>query len=129
MTLITQLEQAVEGSRELDTEIALVFGYLHPKRGPIANAPSSDDPRVIAAAWQVPHFSTSLDAAISLIPEGAVWHVMTDYGDLNRAKVGPANNPSASIYGPRSEDFISADASTPALAVCLCALKARGLGL
>lgn len=67
----------------------------------------------------------SIDAALKLLPEGAVWHMMTDYGDLQRAKVGPRENPSASIYNDNPNIFIEEDAATPALAFCVAALKSH----
>ncbi len=65
----------------------------------------------------------SLDAALTLVPEGATFHVMNDCGLPGRAKIGPIG---ASIY--LTEDapkFIQADGDTPALALCIAALKAR----
>lgn len=77
-----------------------------------------------------PRYTASIDAALTLVPEGSVWHVMTDFGGLNRAKVGPAGRPSASVYsgGGPGDHFVTADAETPALALCAAALRARAAG-
>lgn len=80
----------------------------------------------IEGRGDIPRYTGGIDAALTLVPEGAVWHVMTDYGDLNRAKVGPPNNPSASIYRDESRFlFVQADGETPAIALCIAALKSR----
>ena len=52
--LIKRLEAATEGSRELDKEIAEAFGWVH-------ECMNSDTH---------PHLTTSIDAALTLVPEG-----------------------------------------------------------
>lgn len=65
----------------------------------------------------------SLDAALTLVPEGTVWHVMHDYDLLGRAKIGPAG---VSIYRVKDHAlFIRSAGATPAIAFCIAALKAR----
>ncbi len=61
----------------------------------------------------VPAYTTSLDAALTLVPEGCEWEV---YGGDKQAV--------AVIYvsGPK---YVDGRAPTPALAMCIAALKAR----
>jgi hypothetical protein len=72
-----------------------------------------------------PLYLHSVDAAIALaeaVLPGCVWHVMTDYGDLNRGKIGPAG---ASIYVAEDQPlFQQADAATPALSLTLAVVRA-----
>jgi hypothetical protein len=91
--LIARLEAAAEGSRELDAAIAVaVFGG------------GSHDPGT------APHFTTSLDAALTLVPEGRGW-LMRSVGGRGFAAISNAGEAS--------------QAKTPALALCIAALKAR----
>ena len=120
--LLTRLESAEVGNRKLDFAIGCELG--------IDGCVQLDDgtwDHILPGTW--PAYTTSLDAALTLVPEGAVWHVMTDYGGLNRAKIGPKGRPSASVYDAGEVDhptFIQEDAATPALALCIAALRARG---
>ena len=106
--LIERLEKATGPDRVLDGHIRQL---VEPR------------PPGILPETPCPGYTSSIDAALTLVPKDAVWHVMTDYGDLNRAKVGPAGRPSASIYN--GDYFHEADAETPALALCIAALMAR----
>lgn len=137
--LIARLKEATEGSHALSWEIAEALGWAKFWAGQtIYVLPGEHAEKVRAGLDQdwmdwpyevfssVPEYTTSLDAALTLVPEGAVWHVMTDYGHLRRAKVGPPNNPSASVYKDADRPlFVQADAATPALALCIAALRAR----
>ena len=62
----------------------------------------------------IPAYETSLDAALTLVPEGCAWMVRS--------------GPWAKVWLPDSKrhpnDFYS-EAATPALAICAAALKAR----
>ncbi len=131
--LIARLKAAETGNSELSWAIAEALGwtrywsmmtiYLPPGE---TEEFANEHPEDSGATVEMPRFTTSIDEALTLVPSGAVWHVMTDYGDLNRAKIGPRENPSASVYqdgGPPL--FIQADAATPALALCIAALMAQ----
>lgn len=99
--LIERLEKATEGSRELD---GLILASLP---APFA-APGRCQMRIAA------HWTTSLDAALKLVPEGREWSVMLD--DLGyRAVVYDANNAQGEVF----------EGATPALALTIAALKAR----
>lgn len=106
------------------------------KRLEKANGPSRElDNFITNACYKMPslvhgakaNWTESLDASVSLVRRmlpGAVWYVMTDYGGLNRAKVGPKENPSASIYTDEDAPlFMVADANTPVLALLLAMFR------
>jgi hypothetical protein len=73
----------------------------------------------------VPRFTASIDAAMSLGPEGCVWKVMTDYELPGRATVygWPVGAPEGPPILIGYDDHC--DAATPALALCAAALRAR----
>lgn len=98
--LLTRLEQATEGSEELDVAIGREwYGY-----GP-------EDP-----LWHMMPFSRSLDAALTLVPDDAYyWCVRTE--ELGH---------SAHITAHLSATTKSGVVATPALALCIAALRARG---
>ena len=62
--LIAELERATEGSRELDAKIFRAIGHCPKDFSPW--------PFVEGSHWdeEIPHFSTSLDAALTLVKEG-----------------------------------------------------------
>lgn len=133
LELIVKLEAATEGSRELDGDIAEVVqptslqkmqaahlntlkrredkkSYMPVDRGEWCR----DSPT--HASWKAPHYTTSIDAAEKLVPVrlGYMWDLAC-YGTEG-----------AAYFGPR--DVIVRQftvAATPALALCIAALKAR----
>lgn len=129
--LLERVKAATGPTRELDGDLFLDLGVYPIESQSRWESPPSAPIREWASRQALP-YTASIDAALALVEKmlpGAVWHVMTDYGDLNRAKIGQEGNPRASIY--RSDDrqlFSQADAITPALAilaVLLTALIAR----
>lgn len=134
--LIAVLEQG-EPSRELDVRIWLALfdtpimvdggGY-----GPKASAPKYKQAReiwkddwpywgekievdAVALSLDAPHYTTSIDAALTLVPDGWNWHLITEFDGINAAVFPPGN----------AVDYPDVTASTPALALCIAALKAR----
>lgn len=111
--LIARLEEATEGGWLLDSEIsATVHGMLDQ---------DWDDPR-----WHEggPAYTTSLDAALTLVPEGSAWAV--SIGDDPDVYI--RGMPRATVMPPRpysGANDASECAATPALALCIAALKAR----
>ena len=101
MTLIERLEAAPEGSRELDRWV---------QRGLV---------RVADVRFSCPAYTTSTDAALSMVPEGWSWHI--HWIAWNAAL--KANASIGNLGGDRAFQSI---APTPALAICIAALKARG---
>jgi hypothetical protein len=91
LALADRCEQAAGPDRELDAEIARFLVLT-----------GAEDIARSRYGWS--YFTASLDAAVTLVPEGCGWMVMK-----NVAKVG---------RWPKR-------ASTPALALCAAALRAR----
>lgn len=125
--LIERIEGAEGPSRELDAEIfnALAMavhhegGYTHFEIGG----------RIFHADCQPPRYTASLDAAMSLVPEGKEWTL--DCLDPARdprfgrcqariMRLSYADDPEE--MGPQA----IANGSTPALALCAAALRAIG---
>ncbi|MBC9180219.1 hypothetical protein [Pseudoroseomonas ludipueritiae] len=139
--LIERIEAAEEGSRELDGEVwcvvnGLVFRRVHrdgtfdfynPER---RYCVSAEDPLPYfhmageythRAPYTVPKYTTSLDAAVSLVPEGAGVQI-------ERFWVQHISTPvwSAEVrWGIDGETVYAEERPTPALALCCAALKAR----
>lgn len=117
-SLISRLEAAREGSRELDAEIWKAIG-LTPKQEKHCAEWCRMDGRTdltrerYIAAW-APNFTTSIDAAMTLLPERTQWQLnrtgIFDQEDSCRAEVDWSNGTWA---------------DTPPLALCIAALKAR----
>ena len=100
MTLIERLEAAESGSRELDKEVGL------------AAFPNKDNNVIMRP------YTTSLDAALTLVPEGL-------YG-----KIGFAPNRANARIWLASKPAVNASIKVPqpALALCIAALRAREAG-
>ena len=111
MANLTELADRVEAlagpCREVDAEIVTIV-----KAG-------------MRSPWFIapPSFTGSLDAAMTLVPEGFNWQVGTQgtEGEAAWASV------EALTYNPDTFNGISiyVDAATPALALCAAALRAR----
>lgn len=130
--LIEKLEAATEGSRELDAEIGAQLG------GGVASHNCSDNTRRTygAGAWftdadnmravliehthHAPHYTTSLDAALTLVPEGYAWSL-----DFDPKLPGKPGRPYYADVTDFSTHAAKAWSTTPALALCIAALKAR----
>lgn len=109
--LIEKLEAATEGSRELDAEIAIASGTA--PVGAFRPCASLDNGTFGTGAyslWSAPHYTSSLDAALTLVLKGFGWNVNDDCGDV-------------AVFGETGE--FRGDGRTPALALCIAALKAR----
>jgi len=124
--ILFRLQSATGPNRELDAGIALANGWTERRRedlqGPYTrwHGPKGQD------YPNAPRYTESIDAALTLVPEGAVWHIMTDYGGLIRAKVGPQGLPSASIYNVDDRPlFVEADGATPAIALLIAIERAK----
>ena len=119
MDLIAELERATEGSRELDYAIARETGWRFTgehefkEHGVFWRDATTDE-------WkQLPWWTTSLDAALTLIPEG--WRAWFSWG----CGFGDAGlmRPTDKTAWTRDSEIMSAP--TTALALCIAALKAR----
>ena len=84
--LITMLEQADCGSRELDARIGCAVGFSG-RYGEIAQFVENLGIEDAALTLEVngdsdrcPHYTTSIDAALSALPEGWEYSITTVYG-------------------------------------------------
>jgi len=115
-SLITKLQSAGSGSRELDAEIAMRFGRDY---GPVEE-------------WDVPgrtawvsdecaaHYTTSLDAALALVDEvlpGWSW-------DLSGGTPSHGVLPYATLNGSNIDPTIQAEHKSPVIALLIALLRA-----
>ena len=121
--LIARLESATEGSRELDAQIECsvrgwqlleisstgAYSFRHKEKD--FNYPSG-----------APCYTESLDAALTLVP--AIWRVY----NIKEAYIYPPNKWFACLERRREHrESMIGKAPTPALALCIAALKARNI--
>ena len=120
--LIARLEAATEGSRELDAEIG-----AHPATPSCGVRKGAAKERVVEAAdthdpplVNLPHYTTSIDAALTLVPEGMEWALS------NHGQTGAEQLCWAGVFGsPFIGSECDSHAATPVLALCIAALRAR----
>lgn len=130
-SLIERLEKASGPDRDLDGAIAVAVGpwtERHGLPGPwVSKGPNH-------AINEAPHFTASLDAALTLVPEG--WIVVSmKNGDLDRKYYDIRASTKWSVIIARNGHkleapsevltFPSATHESPAIALCIAALKAR----
>ncbi len=99
--LIERLEQATEGSHELDWEIAVMMfpGGLNERDERCMSVQAAME--IAGKTFMLPPYTRSIDAAITLLPEGAEYTITTLYGVAN-VEVG-FNFPDGS-FNARRED-------------------------
>jgi hypothetical protein len=120
--LIERLEAAQEGSRELDGRIQAAISWGSRPEAVIEFSSWGGfvvrigDSRCLDEARGT--YTTSLDAALTLVPEGAWWHVQC----LPNPHIAD-RRVSASVTTYRLHEWHHG--ATPALALCIAALKAR----
>lgn len=129
--LIERLEKATGPDRELDGDIAAAL-KLHPKgwrRGvKEASATASWWSKDDRDRYDAPPVTKSIDAALTLVLEGWSWNVTG--GDLSAEGKPYACIASKDVIGGpepwlEERDVKEATASTPAIALCIAALRAR----
>ena len=119
--LIARLEAATEGSRELDAEIAALMGTAKPAEHVML------DPK----HWEehperYPPYTTSLDAALGLVPEEVFLYRLDGWHDEQCAPWGWGVKLMGRTRELREAGLILGQSrSTPALALCAAALRAR----
>jgi len=109
--LIDKLNAAAGPDRALDNEIARAVGAV------TLHKVEADEPAVEIS----PHYTGSLDAAVTLIPEDTFW--MMGYGkDRPDEPIGGAQ-----VFLPCDDELPIGEGEGPtvALAVCIAALEAR----
>ena len=140
LDLIKRLENASSGSRELDAEIAAFVHGTATKS--ITDVRGDEIYRGYKAPdtghWKrCPHYTTSLDAALTLVLEGSGWdvgfiaaneapiaHVWRDSTDAEQAVI----ETDVGKPLPRGGIVFRGKAATPALALVIASLKARKAG-
>lgn len=125
--LISRLESATEGSRELDAEIAEYVGVRHRSRrtfdGKNKGREWLVDSHGGVETWSQdpPRFSRSIDAARALGPGGCYcWSDSTGYAEVVRRGTG--------FLSERGDEEFAGKGATEALGACIAALKARKAG-
>ena len=126
--LATRIEQAGGPDRELDLEILSSLGThvlekrMRDKKAWWYKIGGRQYERLNADTYarEIPRYTASIDAAMTLVPEGLVWSVMTDFELPGRARLWGSVMP-----GQVQDRGWSADAATPALALSAAALRAR----
>lgn len=114
--LIERLEAATGPDRELDAAIAEAVGHtVKYDKADLRDTTPWYQP-VPDYSWQpVPQFSASIDAALTLVPEG-----------LNYELTTTGYKPGATVCGNiLTGPHEGAYAATPALAICIAALRAK----
>lgn len=126
-SLVSRLEGAVVGSRELDADIYEAMGFEVKRRAKHYGG------RRFSRAWAylrdsrweaMGHLTTSVDAALSLagrVLPGCCFRVQKTLP----AEEGYVRKPFWATVGPSGEQETS-HAATPALALCAAILKAKG---
>ena len=114
--LIAELEAANKGSSEIDAKIEF---FVNGKGRVVVDEHGNAN-----AIPTTPYYTGSLDAALTLVPEGYWWGAEIWAGSVGRKSLGRAYVYTVGIDGRlvRFRGF----AETPALAVCIAALKAHG---
>lgn len=116
--LIAEMEAATEGSREFDITIARLLGHKL-RVGPWMAAPNPMEPDY-PATIPVPFYTTSLDAALILVPKGWTWSVDATAPECLIDWV--LYEPGLWADGARA---VKGESHTPALALCIASLRAR----
>ena len=121
-SLIQKLEKATEGSAALNVEI---WRLAAPKRVArhrsdalaFTSKGATEEVKYEAVRSRLeraaPDFTRSLDAALTLVPEGWSWRVQSEMGGVPFALVATL------------DERFPVSAATPALALCIAALRAR----
>lgn len=117
--LIAKLEVAEGPSRELDQEIAKAAG-LKPSWRDDGEARFYSPGMSNGPAKIAPPFTSSLDAALTLVPDGLRIY-------MERKPTDPPQ-PWFVTVRPHAQDGWDAVSDYPALALCIAALRARGEG-
>ncbi len=120
--LIAELEAATEGSRELDVAIrTIALGFRATNQDKLNPEQIRSHHRHFAA-----HYTTLLEAALSLAPEGWGWLVRGGDGEcfanLTRGSIPIMSH---GIQINRAYQDTPTYAATVPLALCIAALKAR----
>lgn len=119
MTLLTKLQEAKEGSRELDAALHEAITTFRPKRaGPGWRNENDFVIPVFPGFAILPAYTTSLDAALALVGERLPgWRWAISEGARASLQKGPPALSRGSIP-------ITAKHKSPAIAICIALIKA-----
>lgn len=130
--LIAALEGAEEGSRGLDAQIAFAANtWKWSPMGVWADHDLKVSPgggrdftyksavEAASACLSLPHYTTSIDAALTLVPEGWCADLCQGHDLLWLVELQPTNETAQQKWAE------SPRLATPALALCIAAIKAR----
>lgn len=122
--LIKRLEKAEDGSRELDAEIWQSSGTMPEGLEDVGYFPDPAKGCMEGSIYAAPHYTTSLDAALTLVPEG--WEIQL-FKKLNGSKCRLKRVVDYYLVAPMENSEWEEDrlVTTSALALCIAALKAR----
>ena len=130
LRLSTRIEQASSGSRELDAEIHEAVTSFPARRAGPGWADENALVVPVFPGWDIlPAYTTSLDAAMKLVPEGMAW-------SIGWGQILPKQAMAAAVIGHNAKfvgydanyDVVArAEAETPALALAAAAMRVRGL--
>jgi hypothetical protein len=125
-SLIERLERAMEGSRHLDSWIAAYVGIgewnLSEWLSVVKDPTFGPEPAIPEA----PHYTTSLDAALTLVPEGCILDGFSIWPGNARATIAATHkDENGQIWHGTFDGRWQATAPTGPLALTLAALKAR----
>lgn len=115
-SLIARLEAATGPDRELDLDLWWACKANNPTGAPM----DADYKALNLAMNDAPRYTASIDAAQTLVPEGMKWSVGS-WSD-NFATVGKDS------LGKDAVNICIEPAPSPPIALCIAALKARGVG-
>jgi hypothetical protein len=116
--LILRLQKATGPDRELDTDISIAFWSRASEMWngmTLAQAKQRfpTDIRGMSILWNYPYYTDSIDAALTLRPNGSFWRLF-EQGECH-----------ASVFGPGVHSSFNCRGATPALALCIAALNSR----
>jgi hypothetical protein len=125
--LIAALETATGADRGLDVDIAFAVHAWPEGVFPMRAIPGQiglDGGRCVSAS----PYTASIDAALTLVPAGADWVVRSGMADHPTDTRPYAHVMFGNVNRDRSRSLGEAHAPTPAIALCIAALKAQGGG-
>jgi hypothetical protein len=122
--ILERLEGAVDGGRELDVLVLEAVDpqqfsetYWNTRSSLSHDLPKEQKDITARQRMRPPPYTTSLDVALQLVPEGATWELTSE--------------PSACInlldgrFLIKEDTEVYGHAATPALSMCIAALRAR----
>lgn len=118
LELIAMLEAATGPDERLDFEILLACGWQHEWCVSTGETTGMNDPAGVEYYLEdLPKVTSSIDAALTLVPESCDWTLEKDFAVVRWLSVDDVDEAKAGFNG-------RSGTCTP-LAICIAALKAR----